>query len=107
MQLLKLKPATQLINGQQTPCYGIYCGDELLRTVSVFNYCGTLRMIRKANAVMEMQARLLIDRAKRMAAGAKAMRICTVSLDPVIAAQRQRLTKKTFIAANKAAKLGN
>lgn len=102
MNLLKLKPATQLINGAQSPCYGIYCGDELLRTVSVFNYCDTLRMIRRTNEVIEMQARLLVDRAKRMAAGRKALELCEK-----LTVSRQRLTQKTFIAANKAAKLGN
>lgn len=102
MQLLKLKPATQLINGVQSPCYGIYCGDELLRTVSVFNYCDTLRMIRKANAVMEKQIRQLTDRAKRIAAGRRALELCEK-----LTISRARLTKKTFIAANKAAALGN
>lgn len=102
MQLLKLKPATQLINGKQSACYGIYCGDELLRTVSVFNYTDTLRMVRKANAAMEIQARLLVDRAKRMAAGRRALELCEK-----LTASRSRLTKKTFIAANKAASLGN
>ena len=102
MNLLKLKPATQLINGQQYPCYGIYCGDELLRTVSVFNYCDTLRMVRKANSVMEMQMRMLVDRAKRMAAGRRALELCEK-----LTVSRIRLTKKTFIAANKAASLGN
>lgn len=102
MNLLKLTPATQLINGVQSPCYGIYCGNELLRTVSVFNYSDTLRSIRKANVVMEMQARLLVDRAKRMAAGRKALELCEK-----LTVSRQRLTQKTFIAANKAAGLGN
>lgn len=102
MQLLKLKTATQLVNEQQTPCYGIYCGDQLLRKVSVFNYTDTLRMVRKANAVMEMQARMLIDRAKRMAAGRRALELCEK-----LTVSRSRLTKKTFIAANKAASLGN
>lgn len=102
MQLLKLTPATQLINGVQSPCYGVYCGDKLLHTVSVFSYDKTLAMITKANAVMEMQARLLVDRAKRMAAGRRALELCEK-----LTVSRSRLTKKTFIAANKAAKLGN
>lgn len=97
MQLLKLKPATQLINGIQTPCYGIYCGDYLVRTVSVFNYCDTLRMVRRANEVMERQARALVDQARRAAASRKALEICAK-----LGSSRERLTRKTIIAANKA-----
>jgi hypothetical protein len=102
MNLIKLKPATQLINGVQSPCYGIYCGNELLRTVSVFNYTDTLRSIRRYNVVIEQQIRQLTDRAKRMAAGRKALELCEK-----LTVSRQRLTQKTFIAANKAAGLGN
>jgi hypothetical protein len=102
MNLLKLKPATQLINGEQSQCYGIYCGNELLRTVSVFSYTETLRMVRKYNAVIEQQVRQLTDRAKRMAAGRRALELCEK-----LTVSRQRLTQKTFIAANRAAKLGN
>ena len=102
MQLLKLKPATQLVNGIQTPCYGIFAGDLLVRTVSVFSYCDTLRMVRKANAVIESQADAMMAHLKRSQASARAMRLCGM-----LTKSRERLTKKTIIAANKARRLEN
>ncbi len=68
MQLLKIKPATQLVNGQKVPCYGIYCGYELMRTVSAFEYDETRTMIKAANAVINHQAKAVVDQAKRKAA---------------------------------------
>ncbi len=102
MNILKLKPATQLINGFQNPCYGIFCGDELLRTVSVFNYTDTLRMVRHYNEVIHQQVKQLTDRAKRTAAAQRSLQLCEK-----LTVSRARLTKKTFIAANKARGLGN
>lgn len=97
MNILKLKPATQLIGGKQTPCYGIYCGDELLRTVSVFNYCDTLHMVRRANEVINAQANAIVARARKTAAGKRALALCAQ-----LTVSRARLTKKTIIAFNKA-----
>ncbi len=98
MQLLKIKPATQLVNGQKVPCYGIYCGYELMRTVSVFEYDETRTMIKAANAVINHQAKAVVDQAKRKAAAKRALIICGQLTE-----SRARLTKKTISAANLAA----
>lgn len=100
MKLLKLKPATDLINGIQTPCYGIFAGNELVRKVSVFNYCDTLRMVRRANDAIESQARALTARARREAAAKRALQLCGL-----LTKSRARLTKQTMAAANKARRL--
>lgn len=60
MDILKLRPTTQLIGGIQTPCYGIFCGGLLLREVSVFDFDKTRLQVNKFNDVIEAQCRRLI-----------------------------------------------
>lgn len=68
MKLLKLKPATDLINGIQTPCYGIFAGNELVRKVSVFQYDEALFIVNRANAIIERQANDMVSNARKEAA---------------------------------------
>lgn len=102
MTTLKLKPYTQLIAGIQTPCYAIFNGDSVLRTVSVFEYDETLRIVRRANAVLAQREREAEERAKRVEASKRALQICAM-----LTVSRNRLTKKTMAAANKARALNN
>ena len=102
MTTLKLKPYTQLIAGKQTPCYAIFNGDSVLRTVSVFEYDDALKNVRRANAVLAQREREAEERAKRIKAGKAALQICSR-----LTVSRNRLTQKTIIAANKARALNN
>lgn len=102
MTHLTLKPYTQLIAGIQTPCYAIFNGDSVLRTVSVFNYCDTLRIVRRANAVLAQREKEAADREFKIEAIKRALKICSR-----LTVSRNRLTKKTMAAANKARALNN
>lgn len=66
MDLLKVKPASHLIGGIQTPCYGIYCGNELVRKISAFEYTKTIKMINKANNVIHDQILDLVNSKKTL-----------------------------------------
>lgn len=102
MTTLKLKPYTQLINGKQTPCYAIFHGDNVLRTFSVFNYFGTLRVVLRANAVLAQREKETSDRLRKIEASKSALQICSR-----LTISRNRLTKKTMASANKARALNN
>lgn len=66
MTHLTLKPYTQLIAGIQTPCYAIFHGDNVLRTVSVFEYDSALRIVRRANAVIAMREKEAANKRRKM-----------------------------------------
>lgn len=62
MIILTLKSNTQLIGGKQAESYGIYCGGELLRNVSPFEYDEARRIVNRANEVLEKQIWELIKK---------------------------------------------
>lgn len=66
MTHLTLKPYTQLIAGIQTPCYAIFNGDSVLRVVSVFEYDETLRIVRRANAVIAMREKEAANKRRKI-----------------------------------------
>jgi hypothetical protein len=55
--MLKLKPATQLIGGKQTPCYGVFFGDHEIEKVPALRYDDARKYVYAANVALSATGR--------------------------------------------------